>query len=149
MATKKYKNNVDSNSRHHYDLFELQGETAIHIAPFTRELDAWRACDAYAALDALESDLAPSEYVVRSRPSAAHAIYRADADKIKHKYKLVRDARRRMMALFEKDYPEYATETSVGDDEPTLPTVAPEGFALPEKKPKKKRSLRKKSKTIA
>ncbi len=89
MATKKkYVNNVDADARHHYDCYELIGDEAFHIAPFTREEEAQRVADGLAALLLVEKNFQnyPKEFfprfIVRARPSAAHKIYETDSNKL-------------------------------------------------------------------
>lgn len=88
MATKKYDNG-DGVKRHHYDVYELLGEKAYHIAPFTNESEAIRCAEAYAALayvDREHFEIYPyetpsntSSFVVRARATKDHNIFRHES----------------------------------------------------------------------
>ena len=102
MATKKkYSNNVDSGARHHYDVYELMGNEAFHIAPFSQEMEAFRVAEALAALDVLDSGVdTGSKYVVRARPTTAHNIHKRDARGVKRTYDNMTRAREGLAKLF-------------------------------------------------
>lgn len=128
MATqKKYSNNVDTGARHHYDVYELIGDEAFHVAPFTQESDALRVADALAALMLVEkdfhkipADFAP-RFIVRARPTVAHKIYETNAKQLDRE---VKSFGMFMEALISDTYEAldevHATKTSVGDDQPKI-----------------------------
>lgn len=146
MATKKYSNNIDNDIRHHYDVYEVHGEVAYHVAPFAQEYQAQRVADALAALDDAERNYpyvrreTLTKYVVRARPSGAHKIYETDAQKIHGEIS-------RFHTLTET----LAAFSQEALEDIKLPTEAPEGFALPEKKNpiKTKKLMKKKDKSAA
>ena len=102
---KKYQNNVDLNTRHHYDVYEIIGDHAYHIAPFTQELDAKRVADALAALAYAEnSDLIVDEsrYIVRARPTVAHKIYDINPKELNKQIEGFRAFRKRIFSTLDE-----------------------------------------------
>lgn len=148
MTKKKYINNVDANKRHHYDVYEITfGGTAVHIAPFTQEMEAFRVAEALAALDVLDEGVEHSTYLVRSRPSAAHTIHRKNARSVKRTYESISLARKRLMAMLDdtsddRYWEDAPTETSAGNDDPeSIAVTKATKDDWKDVTPKKKRSV--------
>lgn len=86
----KRKYVAPANARFHYDVFkvevdQLNNEVVTHVSEHAREEDARTQADALAALDyhlvsvlGIPENWVGQKYLVRTRPSKEHTIYRTD-----------------------------------------------------------------------